>query len=106
MRAAIAQIDTCPSFARSRGDYRLRLIVADGSLQYMESVLAVLELHAIVDLIGRAANFEEIIEIVVNHQPDVVLVDLDMPLESLIFRWSFISKTVLLVLASLNEADR
>jgi CheY-like chemotaxis protein len=84
MRAAIAQIDTCPSFARTRGDYRLRVIVADGSLQYMKSVSAVLELHAIVDLTGRAANFEEIIELVVTHQPDVVLVDLDMPFVNLI----------------------
>jgi DNA-binding NarL/FixJ family response regulator len=50
----------------------------------MESVLAVLELHAIVDLTGRAANFEEIIELVVTHQPDVVLVDLDMPFVNLI----------------------
>ena len=78
MRAAIAQIDTCPSFARTRRDYRLRVIVADRSLQYMESVSAVLELHAIVDLTGRAANFEE------THQPDVVLVDLDMPFVNLI----------------------
>jgi DNA-binding NarL/FixJ family response regulator len=84
MRAATDQIDTCRSFACTRGDYRLRVIVADGSLQYMESVLAVLELHAIVDLTGRAANFEEIIELVVMHQPDVVLVDLDMPFVNLI----------------------
>jgi CheY-like chemotaxis protein len=84
MRAATYQIDPCRCFARTRGDYRLRVIVADGSLQYMESVLAVLELHAIVDLTGRAANFEEIIELVVTHQPDVVLVDLDMPFVNLI----------------------
>jgi DNA-binding NarL/FixJ family response regulator len=84
MRAATDQIDPCRSFARTRGDYRLRVIVADGSHQYMESVLAVLELHAIVDLTGRAANFEEIIELVVTHQPDVVLVDLDMPFVNLI----------------------
>jgi DNA-binding NarL/FixJ family response regulator len=84
MRAATDQIDPCRSFARTRGDSRLRVIVADGSLQYMESVLAVLELHAIVDLTGRAANFEEIIELVVTHQPDVVLVDLDMPFVNLI----------------------
>ena len=84
MRAATDQIDTCRSFACTRGDYRLRVIVADGSLQYMESVLAVLELHAIVDLTGRAANFEEIIELVVMHQPDVVLVDLDLPFVNLI----------------------
>lgn len=32
MRAATDQIDTCRSFARTRGDYRLRVIVADGSL--------------------------------------------------------------------------
>lgn len=84
MRAATDQIDPCRCFARNSGDYRLRVIVADGSFQYMESVLAVLELHAIVDLTGRAANFEEIIELVVTHQPDIVLVDLDMPFVNLI----------------------
>jgi DNA-binding NarL/FixJ family response regulator len=78
------QIDTCGSFACSREDYRLRVILADGSVECMETILALLELHSIVDLIGRAANFEETIELVVNHQPDLVLVDLDIPLVNLV----------------------
>jgi DNA-binding NarL/FixJ family response regulator len=50
----------------------------------MDTILALLELHNVVDLIGRAANFEETIELVVNHQPDLVLVDLDIPLVNLV----------------------
>jgi DNA-binding NarL/FixJ family response regulator len=49
----------------------------------MAVVLALLEFHELVDLIGRAANFEETIELVVNHQPDLVLIDLEMPLANL-----------------------
>jgi len=78
------QIDTSGSFACIREDYRLRVILADGSVGCMETILALLELHSIVDLIGRAANFEETIELVVNHQPDLVLVDLDIPLVNLV----------------------
>ena len=83
MRSPTDQIETRSKFSCTSGDFQLRVIVADGSPKYMETVLALLEFHAIVDLIGRAANFEEIIQLVVNHQPDLVLIDLDMPLASL-----------------------
>jgi len=50
----------------------------------METVLVLLELHDSVDLLGRAANFEETVQLVVNHRPDLVLIDLDMPFANLL----------------------
>ncbi|MGA8273645.1 MAG: hypothetical protein WB919_18935 [Candidatus Sulfotelmatobacter sp.] len=83
MRAVIEQVEPCESFSGNAEAHRLRVVVADGSPQYMDTVLALLEFHEIIDLIGRAANFEEVIELAVNHQPDMVLIDLEMPLASM-----------------------
>jgi AmiR/NasT family two-component response regulator len=63
---------------------KLRVVLSDGSDDYMKIVLALLELHERVDLIGRAANFTEATELVVNHRPDLLLLDLDMHLANLI----------------------
>jgi chemotaxis response regulator CheB len=84
VRVAMDRIETCQRLSCHSGDYRLRVVVADASLHYMETVLVLLELHEIVDLLGRAANFEETIQLVVNHRPDLVLLDLDMPLANLL----------------------
>ena len=58
---------------------RLRLIVADGTPTYLETVRSVLEFHDMADLLGRAANFEKTIQLVVNLRPDLVLMDIEMP---------------------------
>ena len=63
---------------------RLRVILADGSDEYMKIVLALLDLHERIDLIGRAANFSEATQLVVNHSPDLLVLDLDMHLANLI----------------------
>jgi DNA-binding NarL/FixJ family response regulator len=83
MRATIEATETCGSFADAIKAQRLRVVVANGSPQYMSAVLVLLELHEMIDLIGRAANFEEAIQLVANHQPDMVLIDLEMPLANL-----------------------
>lgn len=45
---------------------RLKLIIADGTPRYLDTVRNVLEFHDIVDLLGRAATFEETIQLAVN----------------------------------------
>jgi DNA-binding NarL/FixJ family response regulator len=87
------QSETCRGAFCPIGDLRLRVILADASLHYMETVLTLIDLHEIVDLIGRAANFEETIQLVVNHQPDLVLLDLDMPSANLILPAIILSTT-------------
>jgi len=63
---------------------KLRVVLADGSDEHMKIVRALLELHERVALIGRAANLGEATELVVNHSPDLLLLDLDMRLANLI----------------------
>jgi len=58
---------------------RLRLIVADGTPRYLETVRNVSEFHGIVDLVGRGATFEETIQLAVHLRPDLVLMDIEMP---------------------------
>jgi CheY-like chemotaxis protein len=58
---------------------RWRMIIADGTPRYLHTVRNVLEFHDRVDLLGRAANFEETIQLVANLRPDLVLMDIEMP---------------------------
>jgi DNA-binding NarL/FixJ family response regulator len=57
---------------------RLSVVVADGSATYLDTVDAVEEFHEIVDLIGRATNWEQTIELVLSLRPDLVLMDIAM----------------------------
>jgi DNA-binding NarL/FixJ family response regulator len=63
---------------------KVRMVLADGSDQYMKIVMALLDLHERVDLLGRAANLSEATSLVVNRGPDLLLLDLDMHLANLI----------------------
>ena len=58
---------------------RLSVLVADGSARCLDTVSVVLEFEEIVDLVGRARNFEETIQLAVRLRPDVVLMELEMP---------------------------
>jgi len=71
--------ERCWSVAPEYQNRRLRVIIADGTPRYLETVRNVLEFHDIVDLLGRAANFEETIHLTVNLRPDLVLLDMEMP---------------------------
>ena len=71
--------ERCWSLSPEYEKRRLRLIVADGTPGYLDTVRNVLEFHDIEDLLGRAANFEETIHLTVNLRPDLVLLDMEMP---------------------------
>jgi DNA-binding NarL/FixJ family response regulator len=79
MRTAIDRRDSCESLASECETRRLSVVIADGTARYLETVHNVLEFHDIVDLVGRAANFEETIQLAIALQPDLVLMDMEMP---------------------------
>jgi DNA-binding NarL/FixJ family response regulator len=79
MRTAIDRSECWVSKAPEYETTRLSAVVADGTPTYLETVCQVLDLHDRVDLIGRAANFDETIQLVVNLRPDLVLMDIEMP---------------------------
>lgn len=78
MRAAMEAIERCQSVVRHPETRRVRVLVVDGSLQYLAVICSLLDLHEFVDVIGRAARFDEAIELAVNLQPDLVLMDIEM----------------------------
>jgi DNA-binding NarL/FixJ family response regulator len=79
MSTVVEVSERCESIALDYESPRLSVIVADGTPRYPETVCDVLDLHEIVDLVGRAANFEETIQLAVNLRPDLVLIDVEMP---------------------------
>jgi hypothetical protein len=79
MRTTTERNERYVSIAPEYESPRLSAIIADGTHGYLETVRDVLDLHDSVDLIGRAANFEETIHQVVNLRPDLVLIDIEMP---------------------------
>ena len=84
MRTAAQAAQPKTASVNASRNRKLRVVLADGSDEHMKIVRALLELHERVALIGRAANLGEATELVVNHSPDLLLLDLDMRLANLI----------------------
>jgi DNA-binding NarL/FixJ family response regulator len=57
---------------------RIRAILVDRSPEYLSVVMALLEFHGLVDLVGRAASVEEAIELTNDLRPELILVDLNI----------------------------
>ena len=79
MRTEIDRSESRVNIAPEYQNPKLSVIVADGSPEYLQTVRNVSDCHDIVDLVGRSANFEETIQLVVNLRPDLVLLDIEMP---------------------------
>jgi DNA-binding NarL/FixJ family response regulator len=61
----------------SRG--RLTVLIADDHDLFAESVQAFLSMERRIDVVGRAANGAEAMELATAKKPDVVLMDISMP---------------------------
>jgi two-component system response regulator DegU len=56
---------------------KLRIVVADDSQSFLEKLVSILEIEF--DVVKTASNGKSSLEIIVNCQPDVVVIDLEMP---------------------------
>jgi DNA-binding NarL/FixJ family response regulator len=58
---------------------KLRTLLVDDSAEYLTAVCAVLERDGTIDVIGAAGNGIEAIKAVADLQPDLVIMDVQMP---------------------------
>ena len=61
------------------GQRRIRLLICDDAPEIRAMVTATLADHPAIDIVGEAANGEEAVERAVELEPDVVLMDVEMP---------------------------
>jgi DNA-binding NarL/FixJ family response regulator len=57
----------------------VRVLIADDHLLFAEALEAILSLDGRIDVIGRAADGPQAVELATELRPDVVLMDLSMP---------------------------
>jgi DNA-binding NarL/FixJ family response regulator len=58
---------------------RVRVVIADDQRLFAEALEAILSSDGRIDIVGRAADGRSAVELAVEHAPDVVLMDIAMP---------------------------
>lgn len=58
---------------------RVRVVIADDQRLFAEALEAILSTDARIHVVGRAVNGQGAIELAREHRPDVVLMDIAMP---------------------------
>lgn len=58
---------------------KLRVVIAEDSVLMREGITSVLALHDELDLVAVCADYDELMEAVAEHNPDVVVTDVRMP---------------------------
>mgnify|MGYP000853864783 FL=1 len=61
---------------------RARIVVVDDHELFRESLATLLSMEQDLEVVGRAGNGEEAVEVVAATQPDLVLMDIHMPIAS------------------------
>lgn len=59
---------------------KIRVLVADGQTLFCEGVCALLKIHEDIEIVGEATNGKETIEMALEQMPDVVLMNIVMPI--------------------------
>jgi len=55
------------------------IIIVDDHLIFRQGLISILSSENVVTVLGEASNGLELIELLMNHKPDIVLMDIDMP---------------------------
>jgi DNA-binding NarL/FixJ family response regulator len=89
----------------------VRALIADDSELYSEALALTLELEPGIEVVGRARDGTEAVELALSLRPDVVLMDLDMPVLDGIeatkaVLYGLPETRVVMVTASADEDDR
>ncbi|EGA88299.1 two-component response regulator [Planococcus donghaensis MPA1U2] len=60
----------------------IRIVLAEDQRMMLGALGSLLDLEEDMEVVGKAANGEEVIELVENLQPDICIMDIEMPLKS------------------------
>jgi DNA-binding NarL/FixJ family response regulator len=63
----------------SMGSQRVSVVIADDQRLFAEALEAILSTEGRILVVGRAAHGRDAVELVLERQPDVVLMDIAMP---------------------------
>lgn len=79
MSVALVNLNARACKITSLPSQRKRMLVADDSATILHAICTLLEHHKIAEIVGRAENGSEAIDRVSELQPELVLLDADMP---------------------------
>ena len=79
MSAITVRLHTSPRTIRPLPLPKKRALVVDDSTTILHAICSLLEHHKVVEVVGRAENGPETIDRVAELQPELVLLDADMP---------------------------
>ncbi|MGB6409489.1 MAG: response regulator transcription factor [Planococcus donghaensis] len=60
----------------------IRIVLAEDQRMMLGALGSLLDLEEDMEVVGKASNGEEVIELVENLQPDICIMDIEMPLKS------------------------
>ena len=58
----------------------IRILLADDQALFREGLNTLLSVHKDIEIVGQASNGQEAIDLAVKHHPDVILMDMQMPI--------------------------
>jgi len=79
MSAATVRLQTSARAARPLPPRRKRTLVVDDSTTILHAICTLLEHHKVVEIIGRAESGPETVDRIIELQPELILLDADMP---------------------------
>jgi two-component system, NarL family, response regulator DesR len=103
--AQVIETQPSPELLFRSGRPKLRAVIADDSRSYMEVICTLIELDDIVEVVGRACDGAEAIEATAHLQPDLLIMDVEMPFIDGVTAASFLSQHFPLIRIVLMSAD-